>query len=64
MKIYAAVVKALGQMERGDETQFTTKIAGKTSLGPSYKILFPVKHLMPCYAEIGRSRPLITQLYS
>ncbi len=25
--------------ERGDETQFTTKIGGKTSLGPSYFVL-------------------------
>jgi len=27
------------EKERGDETQFTTKIDGKTSLGPSYCIL-------------------------
>ncbi len=39
VKIYVAVVKALRQKERGDETQFTTKIAGKTSLGPSYLVL-------------------------
>jgi hypothetical protein len=38
MKIYVAIVKALRQKERGDETQFTTKIAGKTSLGPSYLV--------------------------
>jgi hypothetical protein len=25
--------------ERGDETQFTTKIGGKSSLGPSYFVL-------------------------
>jgi hypothetical protein len=25
--------------EKGDETQFTTKIGGKTSLGPSYFVL-------------------------
>jgi hypothetical protein len=36
VKIYAAIVEALGKKERGDETQFTTKISGKTSLGPSY----------------------------
>ncbi len=36
MKIYVAAVEALRKKERGDETQFTTKIGGKTSLGPSY----------------------------
>ncbi len=36
MKIYVAAVKALRGKERGDETQFTTKIGGKTSLAPSY----------------------------
>jgi hypothetical protein len=28
-----------GKKERQDETQFTTKIGGKTSWGPSYFIL-------------------------
>jgi len=32
-------VKALRENERGDETQFTTKTGGKTSLGPSYFVL-------------------------
>jgi hypothetical protein len=39
---------------------FTTKIDGKTNLGPSYyvcKISFPVKHLMAYYAETDRFRP-------
>ncbi len=37
MKIYVAAVGALKKDERGDETQFTTKIGGKkTSLGPGY----------------------------
>ncbi len=36
MKIYGAVVEVLRKREREDETQFTTKIGGKTSLGPSY----------------------------
>ncbi len=36
LKIYVAVVEALRQKERQDETQFMTKIGGKTSLGPSY----------------------------
>jgi hypothetical protein len=39
VRIYMAVVFALMKKERGDETQFTTKIGGKTSLGPSYFIL-------------------------
>jgi len=36
MKIYVAAVEALRKKERQDETQFTTKIARKTNLGPSY----------------------------
>jgi len=36
VKIYVAAVEALKKKERQDETQFTTKIGGKTSLGPSY----------------------------
>jgi predicted proteasome-type protease len=39
LKIYVAVVEALRKKERQDETQFTTKIGGKTSLGPSYFVL-------------------------
>jgi hypothetical protein len=40
VKIYVAVVRRSGKGgEREDETQFTTKIGGKTSLGPSYFIL-------------------------
>jgi hypothetical protein len=35
-KIYVAAVEALTKKERGDETQFTILIGGKTSLGPSY----------------------------
>jgi hypothetical protein len=48
--------------ERQDETQFTTKTGGKTSLGPNFpfvKFSFPVMRFMPYYAETGRSRPLI-----
>jgi hypothetical protein len=37
VKIYVAVVvEALKEKERQDETQFTTKVGGKTNLGPSY----------------------------
>jgi hypothetical protein len=40
VKIYvAAVEEALRKEERGDETQFTTKIGGKTSLGSSSFVL-------------------------
>jgi hypothetical protein len=39
VKIYVAVVKALREKERGDETHFTTKNGGKTNLGPSYFVL-------------------------
>jgi hypothetical protein len=39
VKIYVAAVEALGKKETQDETQFTAKIGGKTSLGPSYFLL-------------------------
>jgi hypothetical protein len=39
VKVYVAAVKVLQKKERNDETQFTTKIGGKTSLGPSYLVL-------------------------
>ncbi len=43
VKIYIAAVEALRKKERQRKdkikTQFTTKIAGKTSLGPSYFVL-------------------------
>jgi hypothetical protein len=52
--------KEKGKKERQDETQFITKIDGKTSLGPHYfllqnKISFSVTRLMPYYAETGAS---------
>jgi hypothetical protein len=62
VKTYVAAEEAPRLKERQDETQFTTKIGGKTSLGPSFllsQISFPVTRLMPYYAETGRSRPLI-----
>jgi hypothetical protein len=58
VKIYVSAVKALGKKKRVDETEFATKIGRKISLDPC-KISFPVTHLMPYYAETGRSRPLI-----
>jgi hypothetical protein len=39
VQINVAAVEALRKEERWDETQFTTKIGGKTSLGPSYFVL-------------------------
>jgi hypothetical protein len=39
VKICVAPVEALRRKEREDETQFSTKIDGKTSLGPSYFVL-------------------------
>jgi hypothetical protein len=39
VKIYVAAVEVLRKKERQDETEFTTKIGGKTSLGPSYFVL-------------------------
>jgi len=39
VKITVAAVEALREKEKGDEIQFTTKIGGKTSLGPRYFIL-------------------------
>jgi hypothetical protein len=66
VKIYVAVVEALRKKERGDETQFITKIGGETSLGSSYfvcKISFPVTSWCPIIAKTGRSRPLIAWLY-
>jgi hypothetical protein len=38
--MYGAVVEAFMKKERQDEIQFTTKIGGKTSLGPIYFILY------------------------
>jgi hypothetical protein len=39
VKVYAEAVEALMKKERQDETQFTTKVGGKTSLCPSYFLL-------------------------
>jgi len=38
-KIYVATVEVLWRKERQDETQFTTQIGRKTSLGPNYFVL-------------------------
>jgi hypothetical protein len=39
VKVYVATVEALRKKERGDETQFTTKIGGNFSLGPRLPII-------------------------
>jgi hypothetical protein len=39
VKIYVAAVQALNKKETQDQTQLTTKIGGKTSLGPSNYLL-------------------------
>ncbi len=39
MKIYVELVEALRKKERGDETQFPTKIGAKTRLVPNYFVL-------------------------
>ncbi len=39
MEIYVTAVEVLRKIERGYETQFSTKIDGKTSLDPSYFVL-------------------------
>jgi hypothetical protein len=39
VKIHVAAMEALGKKEREDETQFTTRLSGKTSLGPRYIVL-------------------------
>jgi hypothetical protein len=39
VKIYLAAMEAIKKKGRYDETQFTTKIGGKTSLGRSYLVL-------------------------
>jgi hypothetical protein len=36
VKIYVAAVQAPRKKETQDETQFPTKLGGKTSLGPCY----------------------------
>jgi len=39
VKIYVAAVEALRNKERGDETQFATKIGGKTNLDPRLPVI-------------------------
>ncbi len=48
MKIYVAAVEALRVKERQDETQFSTKIGGKTSFGSQLFSLVKFSFLIPC----------------
>ncbi len=65
MKIYVAVVEALGKKERGDETMklsLPPKLVEKLVWVPVIsfcRISFPVTHSVPYYAETGQSRPVI-----
>jgi hypothetical protein len=59
VKIYVAAVEALKKKERQDEAKLP-KLVEKLVWDPVIlfcKISFSVTHLMPCYAETGRSRP-------
>jgi hypothetical protein len=55
VKIYVTAVEELSNKERHDETQFTTKISGRTSLGTKLvhfvTFTFAVPRLMPYYAK-------------
>jgi hypothetical protein len=66
-QIYVGVVEALWKKERQDETQFTIKIAKKTSLKSQLihfvKFSFPIMYLIPYYAKTDHSDPLIVKLY-
>ncbi len=55
-------VEVLTKKERQNETQYTTRIGGKTSLCPScfVKFSFPVTRLMPYYAETDRTPNRLT----
>jgi hypothetical protein len=59
-------VEALRKKERGDETQFTTKIGWKKLVWVPVisfcKISFPVRHLMAYYAEMAVLGPLIVYI--
>jgi hypothetical protein len=56
-KIYVAAPEALRKKERGDETQSKKLVWVPVIL--VCKISLPVTHLMPYFAETGRSCPVI-----
>ncbi len=62
MKIYVAAVEAAQEKGKRANLSFAPKLVQKLVWVPVIsfsKISFIVKHLMLCYAETGRSRPLI-----
>jgi hypothetical protein len=67
VKIYVVAVEALRKKERGDESQFTTKIGGKTSLGPSYFVFVKFHSQLyiwwPVMLKLAVLGPLIASLY-
>ncbi len=67
VKIYVAAVEgAQGKRKEGMKLSLPPKLVEKLVwvLVISFcKVSFPVKHLMPYYAETGRSRLLIAWLY-
>jgi hypothetical protein len=68
VRIYVAAVEELMKKEKQDETQFTTKIAGKTRYSGSQlfhfvKFSFPdTRLMMSYYAKTDGSHPLIAKL--
>jgi len=67
VKIYVAAINGGAQEKgkRGMKLSLPSKLVEKLVWVPVIwfcKISFPVKHLMPYYAETGRSRPLIAAL--
>ncbi len=61
MKISVVAVEVLMKKERQDETQFTTKMGGKTSLGPSYFALYfhSQLHIWVCFPHVAKVRTSI-----
>jgi hypothetical protein len=57
VKIYVAAVQALMKMETQDETQFTMKIGGKPSLGPSYFLLWNFHSQLRVWCPVCRNWP-------
>ncbi len=60
VEIYVPAVEALRKEERGDKTQFITKLVEKlvwVSVILFCKISFPVTHLMPYYSKLAIFAP-------
>jgi hypothetical protein len=60
--VQVGAVQALREKETQDETQFTTKIGGKTNYFgsqsfPFVKFSFPVRRLMPYHAKLAIPAP-------